>query len=88
MYDEEFWWFLFLTYILMNLTEERMEEIEKSIEFKLWLKRVGFHTVSEYKELVQEWYINRKETILYYLRLKDEKDNEWNILDDIVKNLC
>jgi len=88
MYDEEFWWFLFLTYILMNLTEEKMEEIEKSIEFKLWLKRVGFHTVAEYNELVQEWYINRKETILYYLRLKDEKDNEWNVLDDIVKNLC
>ena len=72
----------------MNLTEEKMEEIEKSIEFKLWLKRVGFHTVAEYNELVQEWYINRKETILYYLRLKDEKDNEWNVLDDIVKNLC
>ena len=72
----------------MNLTEEKMEEIEKSIEFKLWLKRVGFNTVAEYKELVQEGYINRKETILYYLRLKDEKDEEWNILDDIVKNLC
>ena len=84
---EDFWRFLFISYILMNLTEEKMEEIEWDIKFKIWLKRVGFNSVSEYKEMVEEWIINRKETILYYLRLKDEKDEEWNILDDIVKNL-
>ena len=84
---EDFWRFLFISYILMNLTEEKMEEIEWDIKFKIWLKRVGFNSVSEYKEMVEEWIIGRKETILYYLRLKDEKDEEWNILDDIVKNL-
>ena len=84
---EDFWQFVFISYILLNMTEEKMKEIEWDIKFKLWLKRVGFKSVSEYKEMVEEWIINRKETILYYLRLKDEKDEEWNILDDIVKNL-
>lgn len=83
MSDFRFWFFIII--ILTNMDEKKMKEIEDRIDFKLWLKRVGFKSIQEYRDMVEEKLISREQTILYYLKLKDEKEEEKNVLDDIVK---
>ena len=78
---------IILVYVYTHMTPEKIEEIESNVKFKLWLRRVGFKWYTEYIDYVNQWLINRIETILYYLRLQDEKDEKWRTLDDIVNNL-
>ena len=67
----------FITYIIHNMTPEKIKEIEEDVKFKLWLRRVGFKSFNEYEFFTQNWYINKTEVILYYIQMKWEKDNKF-----------
>ena len=67
----------FITYIIHNMTPEKIKEIEQDIKFKLWLRRVGFKSFNEYEFFTQNGYINKTEVILYYIQMKWEKDNKF-----------
>ena len=61
----------------MNMTPEKIEEIESDLKFKLRLKRVGFKWFSEYKFFTENWYLNKIEVLLYYLQMRGEKGNKF-----------
>ena len=58
------------------MTEEKIKEIESRGEFKLWLRRVGFKSFEEYKEMCADEElenITEKEVILRFLSEYDKK---------------
>lgn len=78
MTNEE--WSLFfircvLTIMQMNLTKEKMEEIENRATFKAWLLKVGFKWFWEYKQMCDDKNIpevNQFDTIMRYLTTNNE----------------